>query len=446
MMRPDPVHDHRLAMVMTAIAAGVGLAGLGLRGDLFAGTYRVDLFSQYYKCLLAIGFFLVVCLCRHATGIRDDLQAEFYLLLTVCTLAMTLLVSCVHLLTIYIALELSSYALYILVSLRRDRDRGIRAGLKYFLVGASASAVMLFGLALVYGTTGEAYLADLMADLSRYAGQPAFNLGLIMVLCGFFFKLAIFPFHIWAPDVYEGAANPVAAYIATASKVAGVGILVRMAALGGTAYFVDVLAVLAITSMTVGNLAALVQKDFKRLLAYSSVAHGGYLLIGVLSIGAAGYAAATFYALAVLVMKFTCFMVVVNVAVGDGNPTVDDLAGLHRRAPLMAMALMMALFGLAGIPPTIGFTGKLLLFTAAMSQGHFTLVLIAMINVVISLYYYLMVLRAAYLLEPPADAPAFQETLALKTLSIAMIAAMVILGLYPHHLIELTRRAAALIS
>jgi NADH-quinone oxidoreductase subunit N len=335
--------------------------------------------------------------------------------------------------------------LYILVSLRRDRVRGIRAGLKYFLVGASASAVMLFGLALVYGTTGEAYLVELMAGLPMYAAQPAFTLGLIMVLCGFFFKLAIFPFHIWAPDVYEGAANPVAAYIATVSKVAAIGILVRMAALGDTAYFVDVLAVLAITSMTVGNLAALAQKDFKRLLAYSSVAHGGYLLIGVLSMGQAGYAAATFYALAVLVMKFTCFMVVVNVAVGDRNPTVADLAGLHRRAPLMAMALMMALFGLAGIPPTIGFTGKLLLFTAAMSQGHFTIVLIAMVNVVISLYYYLMVLRAAYLLEPAADAPAVPETLPLKVLSVAMIGAMVILGLYPHHLIELTRRAVALL-
>lgn len=446
MLRPDPARDHVFAMVTAAIAVGVALAGLGFSGDLFAGTYRIDLFSQFYKCLLTIGLFLVVCLCRDRTGVREDLQAEFYLLLAVSTLAMMMLVSCVHLLTIYVALELSSYTLYILVSLRRDRVRGIRAGLKYFLVGASASAVMLFGLALIYGTTGEAYLVRLMAGLSIYAAQPAFTLGLIMGLCGFFFKLAIFPFHIWAPDVYEGAANPVAAYIATVSKVAAIGILVRMAALGDTAYFVDVLAVLAITSMTVGNLAALAQQDFKRLLAYSSVAHGGYLLIGVLSMGDAGYAAATFYALAVLVMKFTCFMVVVNVTVGDGNPTVADLAGLHRRAPLMAMALMMALFGLAGIPPTIGFTGKLLLFTAAMSQGHFTLVLIAMVNVVISLYYYLMVLRAAYLLEPAAEAPAVPETLSLKVLSVALIGAMVILGLYPHHLIELTRRAVALLS
>ena len=446
MMRPDAGRNHVLALVTAAIAAGVALGGAGFNGDLFAGTYRVDLFSQFYKCLLAVGFFLVVSLCSDTKGIREELEAEFYLLLAVATLAMMMLVSSVHLLTIYITLELSSYSLYILVSLNRDRDRGIRAGLKYFLVGASASAVMLFGLALVYGTSGTAYLIDIMAALPALTGQAAFNLGLFLVLGGFFFKLAVFPFHVWAPDVYEGAAHPVAAYIATASKVAAVGILVRVAALGQAAYFVHVLAAMAIVSMTLGNLAAVAQQDFKRLLAYSSIAHGGYILIGILSMNTVGYAAATFYALSILIMKFTCFMVVVKVAVGNKNPSLSDLTGLHRRAPLMAMALMMALFGLAGIPPTIGFTGKLLLFTAAMSQGHFTLVLIAMINVVISLYYYLKVLRAAYLLEPADDAPPLRETLPLKALSIAMIAAMVILGLYPHHLIELTRRAAALLS
>jgi NADH-quinone oxidoreductase subunit N len=446
MMRPNPGRDHLLALVMAAVAAGIAVMGAGSSAELFAGTYRVDLFSQFYKCLLATGFFLVVSLCRDMQGVREDLQTEFYLLLAVCTLAMMMLVSSVHLLTIYITLELSSYSLYILVSLRRDRDQGVRAGLKYFLVGASASAVMLFGLALVYGTTGSAYLVDLLAALPVQAGQPAFSLGLLLILGGFLFKLAIFPFHVWAPDVYEGAANPVAAYIATASKVAAVGILVRLAALGTTAYFVHVLAVLAIASMTLGNLAAIAQTDFKRMLAYSSIAQGGYILIGILSMDATGYAAATFYAFAVLVMKFTCFMVVVMVAAGDENPTLADLAGLHRRAPVMAMALMMALFGLGGIPPTIGFTGKLLLFTAAMSKGHFTLVLIAMINVVISLYYYLRVLRAAYFLDPPPEAPAFRETLPLKALSLAMIAAMVVIGFYPNHLIELTRRAAALIS
>ena len=273
---------------------------------------------------------------------------------------------------------------------------------------------MLFGLALIYGTTGEAYLVELLAGLPVYASQPAFNLGLLMVLCGFFFKLAIFPFHIWAPDVYEGAAHPVAAYIATVSKVAAIGILVRMAALGGTAYFVDVLAVLAITSMTVGNLAALAQKDFKRLLAYSSVAHGRVLADRCFEHRGSRVCRGDFLCAGRARNEIHLFHGGGQRGGGDTNPTVADLAGLHRRAPLMAMALMMALFGLAGIPPTIGFTGKLLIFTAAMSQGHFTLVLIAMVNVVISLYYYLMVLRAAYLLEPADDSPRFPGNIAAK--------------------------------
>ena len=445
MMPPNAARDYQIALVMAALAVGVGLATLGFAGDLFAGTYRIDLFSQIYKCLLCTGLFLVVCLCDNLRGIRAGLDPEFYLLLAVSTLAMMMLVSSAHLLTIYMALELSSYSLYILVALGRDRDLAIRAGIKYFLVGASASAVMLFGMAMVYGVTGTAYLGELASVLPPLLERPSAAIGLLLMLGGFFFKLAVFPFHFWAPVVYAGAANQVAAYIATVSKVAAVAILIRVAAMGSSTYVVHVLAILSIVSMTVGNLAAIVQKDLKRLLAYSSVAHGGYVLIGILSLDAAGYAAATFYALAVLVMKFTCFMVVIKVACDGRNPAVSDLAGLHRRAPLLAVALMMALFGLAGIPPTIGFTGKLLLFTAAMTQGHLTLILIAMINVVISLYYYLHVLRAAYLLEPVDNAAcAYQETVPIKVMSVLLIAAMVILGIYPQHLIQLINRAIGL--
>ncbi len=445
MMPPNAARDHQIALVMAALAVGVCLAALGFSGELFAGTYRVDLFSQIYKCLLGAGLFLVVCLCDNLRGIRDGLQPEFYLLLAVSTLAMMMLVSSAHLLTVYMALELSSYSLYILVALRRDRDLAVRAGIKYFLVGASASAVMLFGMAMIYGVAGSAYLGDLARILPPLLERPAAAIGLLLTLGGFFFKLAVFPFHFWAPVAYAGAANQVAAYIATVSKVAAVAILIRVAALGSAVYIVHVLAVLAIVSMTIGNLAAIVQKDLKRLLAYSSVAHGGYVLIGILCMGAAGYAAATFYALAILVMKFTCFMVVIKVAGNGENPAVADLAGLHQRAPLLAMALMMALFGLAGIPPTIGFTGKLLLFNAAMMQGHLALILIAMVNVVISLYYYLHVLRAAYLLEPAGDAGRlYHESLSIKILSVVLIAAMVIFGIYPQHLIQLVNRAMGL--
>lgn len=454
MLRSDPRRDYLVALSMTAIGIGVAVACLGLEDSLFRGAYRVDLFSQVFKTLLLMGFFLVVCLCSHLPGVDEKRHPEFYLLLSVCTLSMMMLASSIHMLTLYIALELSSYSLYILVFLRREapksqpqRGYGVDAGIKYFLIGASASAVMLFGMALLYGSTGALEVVRLMEIVPGKIGEPVVAAGLVMILCGFFFKLAVFPFHFWAADVYEGAANPVAAYVSTASKVAAIAVLIRVVALAGNGSdaLAHVLVTLAIISMTVGNLSAIVQKDLKRLLAFSSVAHGGYVMIGILAMTTAGYASAIFYAMAVLLMKFTCFLVVVVVADDGRNIRVDELAGLHRRAPILALALMMALFGLAGVPPTIGFTGKLLVFLAAMNKGYLTLIIIAMINVLISLYYYLLVLRAAYLLEPETEPAPLRVTPGIRLLAGGLITAMVVIGVYPTQLIEMAQSAARML-
>jgi NADH-quinone oxidoreductase subunit N len=360
---------------------------------------------------------------------------------------MMMLVSSVHLLTIFVALELSSYSLYTLVFLRKGRDRGVDAGIKYFLIGASASAMMLFGFALLYGSIQAAFLVEILKILPGAIGRPVVIIALILLLSGFFFKLAVFPFHFWAPDVYENAANQVATYIATASKVAAIAILMRIVALsgGGSTYLVHILVTLSIVSMTMGNLSAVVQKDLKRLLAYSSIAHAGYVLIGILSMSPVGYSSAIFYALSLLMMKFTCFLVVVKVADDGRNLDIEHLAGLHRRCPILALALMMALFGLAGIPPTIGFTGKLMIFTAAMQKGYFTLVLIAMINVVISLYYYLLVVKAAYLLEPGKELPDLNISPPIKVLTGLLIFGIVAGGIFPNYIVELSRAAAAVL-
>jgi NADH-quinone oxidoreductase subunit N len=441
-VRPEQVYF--IALVLASVGVGVSLACVRLTGDLFSGTYRIDLFSQVFKVMLSMGLFLVVCLCTELEGIEERLHPEFYFLLSVCTLAMMMLVSSVHLLTVYVALELSSYSLYTLVFLRKGRDRGVVAGLNYFMIGASASAMMLFGFALLYGSIQTAYLAEILKILPNVINRPVVIIALILLLTGFFFKLAVFPFHFWAPDVYESAANQVTTYIATASTVAAIAILTRIVALsgGGSTYLVHMLVALSIVSMTIGNLAAVVQKDLKRLLAYSSVAHAGYVLIGILSMSPAGYSSAIFYALSVLMMKFTCFLVIVKVADDGRNLDIEHLAGLHRRSPILALALMMALFGLAGIPPTIGFTGKLLVFTAAMEKGYFTLVLIAMINVVISLYYYLLVVRAAYLLEPDEQLPPLEVSSSIKVLAGLLILAMVAGGMFPHYIIQLSRTVA----
>lgn len=436
---------YAVALSASGLSILAGLAAVQAEGLLFVGTYRVDLFSQVFKVLLAMGLFLVVCLCADLAGVPDRRHGEFYLLLFGCNLGMMLLVSSVHLLTIYVSLELSSYSLYLLTSLRRDTAAGIEAGLKYFLVGILSSAVMLFGIALLYGQLQAVYLSDLAVVLPAALDQPLVAVGLLLTMGGFFFKLAVFPFHSWAPDVYQGAAHQVAAYIATASKVAAIAILMRTVALtaGAGDYLAHVLVALSLVSMTVGNLAAIAQTDFKRLLAYSSIAHAGYVLIGLLSMNGAGYAAAIYYALAVVLLKFTCFLVLVRVSFDGADFQISRLAGLHRRSPLLALALMLALFGLAGLPPTVGFTGKLLVFTAAVERGYLVLVVIAMLNVTVSLYYYLQVLKAAYLLEPSEPAEDLRLPVPIKVLTGLLVLAIMAAGFYPAPLVDLARSMAA---
>ena len=444
----NPRRDYFTALFLAVLGVVICLVSIRQQGLLFFEAYRVDLFSQVFKVLLSIGLFLIISICSNLNGVAERYHPEFYLLLFLCTLAMMLLISSVHILNIYVALELSSYSLYILVALRKDEQLGLEAALKYFLVGIFASAVMLFGVALIYSATQATYVTEMIRVLPGVLDTPTVVIGLVLTLCGFFFKLAVFPFHFWAPDVYQGAANQVTAYIATASKVAAVAILIRMVAVSGdgSIYLVHVLVTLAIVSMTVGNLAALVQKDFKRLLAYSTVAHAGYVLIGILSMNSAGYMSAIFYVTALLFMKFTVFLVIVKVADDGRNLAISHLAGLSRRSPLLAMALMVSIFSLAGIPPTIGFTGKFLVFIAALEKGYFTLVLIAMINVVISLYYYLLILKAAYLLEPEEVQADIQLSTPMKMLTAALVVVMVVVGIYPNHLIELTRAAAQMLN
>ena len=442
-LTPDRLRDYHLAIAMAAVTVTVSLIAAPMSGDLFNHVYRVDLFSQVVKVLLSIGLFLVVFLCDDFKGVKPEHHAESFFLLTVCTLAMMIMASAVNLLVLVLALELSSYSLYLLVFLRRDRTSGLIAGLRYFLVGVSASAIMFFGLSLIYAAAGSMHIDRLVDLLPGMMDHPLVATGLLLTLSGFFFKLAVFPFHFWAPDAYQGAPNPVATFIAAVSKVAAVAILLRVISLGqGNG---DMLArgliVMAVVSMTVGNLAAIAQRDFKRLMAFSSVAHAGYLLLAMLCMTPAGYAGALFYGAAVLVMKYTCFMVMTRVAADGRDLQIHELAGLHHRSPLLALALMMALFGLAGIPPTIGFAGKLFIFVAAMQKGYLVLVLIAMANVVISLYYYLLVLKAAYLDKPIRTLPSIDLSLSGRMLAMTMIAMIVGIGFYPTILFDLVQAA-----
>ncbi len=431
------------ALGLSLLGVVAALAGLGAQGSLFFGAYRVDLFSQVFKLILAVAVFLVVSICGELTGVEERYHPEFFLFLTTCTLGMMLMVSAMELMTLYFSLELSSFSLYLLVPLRSGVRIDVEAGVKYLFIGITASCIMLFGMSYVFGVAHSTSLDKIMDVLPLLIHQPAAAIGLLLLLSGFFFKLAVFPFHFWAPDVYQGAANQVTTYIATASKAAAVALLIRLTALtsGTSLYLMNVLIGLCVASMCLGNLVAIVQKDLKRMLAYSSVAHAGYVLMGILTMTELGYSSSIFYTVAYMVMNFAAFMVVVKVASRGQDLKIADLAGLHRRAPLLALTLMMALFSLAGIPPTVGFTGKFLVFAAAMQHGHFWLVLVGMINATVSLYYYLMVIKAAYLLEPGVQAPPIEVSVPTRLLNYALIAGLVYLGVFPQQLLGLADSA-----
>jgi NADH-quinone oxidoreductase subunit N len=438
---PKVEQDYNLTVVLAGLGFLVTLACLGQQGDLFFKAYRVDLFSQLFKAALSLGLFLVLMISRQP-AIEARCRAEFYLFLTTCTLGMMMLVSSVELLTIYVSLELSSYSLYILVPLRRGDGIDVEAGIKYLFIGAVSSGFMLFGLSYLFGATHSTYLSDIVQAMPQLLHSPIGLFGLILAMSGFFFKLSVFPFHFWAPDVYQGAANQVTAFIATASKAAAVALLLRFAALGaGYGYgFTQALMILSIASMTLGNLVAIVQKDFKRMLAYSSIAHAGYFLIGILTLKEAGYIAAVYYALAYLVMNFTVFMVLAEVA-GDGRDLkIVELGGLYRRSPLLSMNLILGIFALAGVPPSIGFTGKLLLFTSAMNSGYFWLVLIGAVNGTVSLYYYLRVLYAAYFKDDPGLGPIILS-LPTRLLNYALAGVIIGFGVFPDRIVELAKIA-----
>ncbi len=440
--------DYRVALFLSALGVVVTGACLFERGYLFFDAYRVDLFSQIFKFALSLGLFLVLTISHNLAHIEERYHGEFYLFLTTTTIGMMMLVSSVELLTVYVSLELSSYSLYILVPMRRGDGIDAEAGIKYLLFGAVSSCFMLFGLSYIFGATHTTYLAEILPKLGQLVSSPVGLVGLLLAMAGFFFKLSVFPFHFWAPDVYQGAANQVTAFIATASKAAAVALLLRFAALGnalGIAQgyvhsFTQALMILSIISMTLGNLVAIVQKDFKRMLAYSSIAHAGYFLIGILTLQESGYIGAVYYALAYLVMNFTVFMVLSEVATDGRDLKIAELAGLYRRSPLLMMSLIVGIFALAGVPPSIGFTGKLLLFTSAMNQGYFWLVLIGAVNGTISLYYYLKVIYAAYYIDDPGLPPVVLSQ-PMRLLNYALVAVVLGFGVFPDRVVELAKAA-----
>lgn len=435
-----------ISLLVSATSAALGGYTLLLSGEpFFPGIYRVDLFSQLIKTGLAAGVLLVLALGRELETVRPSARVDTPLFLLLAAVGMMLLASATELLTLYVALELSAYGLYIAVVLQRRGVLGSEAGARYIVHGAVASAVTVYGISLVFGATGSTYLTQIGLELARDS-SATLVLGLVLVFAGFLFKLAIFPFHFWAPDVYEAAPHQIVAFVGTVSKLAAVAIIARVSTLlfPRPSGWVELFLVLSVASMTLGNLGALVQGDLKRLLGYSAIAHGGYLMLGYAAFSELGLAAALFYGIVYLAMSHLAFVVVCAVGADGSNPSLGSLAGLYRRSPGLALMLLVATFGLGGIPPTAGFIGKWFLFTAALERGHFGLVLVAALNSTVSLYYYLQVIKAAYLL-PPADASKLSLDLGLRVAGYLSLAVTLFAGIFPSPLWTLSHQAARLL-
>ena len=432
----------------------LGLAGSVLcfitlfqEGTLFMDAYRVDLFSQMFKVLITVGMTCVVIFGGPMKGVNARLRPEYYIFLTLSCLGLMMLVSCVELISMFVALELSSYSLYLMVPMRDD-TAGIRfqmeAAIKYILFGVIATGAMLYGMSYLFGLTGSTHLAVLVPKIvALSASSPVAILGIALFMFGFFYKLAVFPFHFWVPDVYEGAANPTTAFIASVPKLGAVAILVRLVAMvgptGGDA-LVNLLIVLALCSMFYGNLSALVQTDVKRMLGFSGISHAGFVLLGLLTLKGVGFATSIYYIAGYLVMNLACFLVICKVSRNGENVSIEDLSGLHQRAPLLALTLGVGMFALAGIPPFVGFMGKFMLLTGAYKAGHLALVILAALNTAIAIYYYLSVVRIAFCKDPDERPVVLVDPLT-KLVSVFLMVVIIAMGVAPAKFLELATTA-----
>jgi NADH-quinone oxidoreductase subunit N len=427
----------RLVAVITGVVTiAAAILSAHQQAVLFTGAYRVDAFSQLLKLVLAGGFAAVVLLSGSLPDIRERIRPEYYLFLTLSVTGLVMLVSCVDVIALVIALELSSFPLFLLVPMRRERE-GQRAqmesAIKYIMFGVAANGLMLFGLSYLFGLTGTTSLPLMLVKLAPVVRSPLAIIGLALTFCGFYYKLAVFPFHFWTPDVYQGASNETASLIASLPKLGAVAVLVRFTSLASpdNTTLATLLTGLALASMFYGNLIALVQKDFKRLLGFSGIAHAGYAVVGFVALSEAGSTAALYYITGYLAMVLACFVVISRVSRDGTNVAIEELAGLHRRSPLLAATLIVGVFGLAGIPPFVGFMGKLSLLTAALAKGHLALVILTMVNAAIAVYYYLRVVKEAVFGEPSANPEPIVLDVSTRILCVALIVVIVALGVAP---------------
>ncbi len=433
---------------------------------IWGGMIRDDLVTLVFRVMFLTALMMTSLISMDVERLQ---RSEYYALLITATLGFSLMAAGSDLIMIYIALETASISSYVLAGFFTNQERSSEAGMKYFVYGAFATGVMLYGMSLLYGLTGQTNIyripleiakllanvnAETVATAATGSVTPVLVLAGTMVVVGFGFKISAVPFHFWTPDVYQGAPTPFTGFVSTASKAAGFAIFIRVFTAG---VFGDVsnfspqtapiwwsaLVAISVITMTLGNFAAIFQSNIKRMLAYSSIAQAGYALIGLLTFSQDGSGATMFYLLMYVFSNIAAFGVIIVVSNVTGSDEVEDLNGLSRRAPYLALVMLFALLSLGGIPPTAGFFGKFFLFKAAVDAGLWWLALIAILNAFVALYYYLSILKNMYLYRSEAEDVKIPVSRAVALGLGVSVLAILYLGIYAGPAFEWTRQAAS---
>jgi NADH-quinone oxidoreductase subunit N len=450
----DLAPERRRFLAYLAIAAlgTLLITNLGdyTTGTAFNGSFVEDTLAVFFKRFFLVAAMLVLFMSMEFSDRIAGGISEYYSLIVFALSGMLFAASANDFAMLFVSIELITITFYVLTSFQRGRLISLEAGVKYLILGALSSAFLVFGIALVWGTTGQLNFNELAKVAAQFETNKIFLLGVLFVLSGLGFKIAAFPFQIWAPDVYQGAPTPTTAFLAVGSKAAGFVLLLRVLfiALPDVAkHWADLLIVISGITILYGNLCALPQRNLKRLLGYSSIAHAGYLLLGVAALSVSGQAALLYYLAGYLFTVMAAFLVICVVMRHLDNEDISTLAGLNQRSPLLATTMTLAMVSLAGIPPMAGFFGKFLLLKAVIqagpaNHGYYCLAFTALVGVVISLYYYFGVIRAIYWSRNPPDLSPIPLSGPVKFSVCVCIAGMFWLGLFPSAVLNLATEAA----
>lgn len=408
----------------------------------FSGMFVDDAMSDILKLMVYVTVAVVLIYSRIYIGVRGMFKGEFFSLALFATLGMMVMISASHFMTLYLGLELLSLSLYAMVALQRDSTVATEAAMKFFILGALASGFLLYGMSMVYGATGTLHTAKLSEIIQTGAIDHAvLIIGLVFIVAGIGFKLSAAPFHMWAPDVYQGAPTAVTLFVGSAPKLAAFGFVMRLLVDGLGELVTDwqgMLVILAVASMVIGNIAAIAQTNIKRMLAYSTISHMGFVLLGFIAAGENGYSSSLFYVVAYVLMTLGAFGIIMMLTrEGFESENISDFKGLNQRNPLLALIMMFLMLSMAGIPPMIGFYAKLAVLQAVLGVGYIWLTVVAVMLSLIGAFYYLRVIKFMYFDAPEIDKPILSG-MDIKVLISINGLAVIMLGIFPQTLMGLS--------